>query len=154
MEVKTKVPTKEQWKKIQENLEGWLANESFMYKGHKVTVQRQRESESKSILAVFIDGTIAGKWITFGLDSLKDREKEADRPAIIDDVWMLRSRARHKASFIKSMEKIYGKRRAVKEWPDLHGRTEYRYPYFNKASTLVRQFQKLDGIEWIEGAEL
>ncbi|MDG3049034.1 hypothetical protein P7250_17500 [Vibrio parahaemolyticus] len=66
---------------------------------------------------------------------------------MIDDVWMLKTQARYDKKFIASVEKIWGKREAKKRYPNLHDKRQYRWPYFNKASSVVRQFKKLVGIK-------
>lgn len=53
----------------------------------------------------------------------------------------------YKEKEIKDIERIFGKRDAKKNFPNLYKRTEYLDPLFPKASVLVRQFKKLDGIQ-------
>ncbi|AYO14396.1 hypothetical protein D0812_12850 [Vibrio owensii] len=135
------------WADIQSQLEGFLANVSFKYKGHKISVVREHQSESSSKLAVYIDDRIKGAWISLNFGETGDVNKLKERPAVIDDVWMLKTKARYDKKFIASVEKIWGKREAKKRYPDLHGKRQFRWPYFNKASSVVRQFKKLEGIE-------
>lgn len=131
--------TKEQWQAVEKELAAGWVNVEFQYKGFELAVARQRESESKTVLAVFINGEIKGAWMSLFNDV-------KDGPEIIKDVWKLTTKAKYKPAMIKDIEKIYGKRRAKKEYPDLHSRYEFFMPYFSKASVLVRQLKKLEGI--------
>ncbi len=135
------------WADIQSQLEGFLANVSFKYKGHKISVVREYQSESSSKLAVYIDDRIKGAWISLNFGETGDVNKLKERPAVIDDVWMLKTKVRYDKKFIASAEKIWGKREAKKRYPDLHSKCQFRWPYFKKASSVVRQFKKLEGIE-------
>ncbi|WP_229626307.1 hypothetical protein [Vibrio parahaemolyticus] len=135
------------WADIQSQLEGLLASVSFKYKAHKISVVREYQSESSSKLAVYIDDQIKGAWISLNFGETGDVNKLKERPAVIDDVWMLKTKARYDKKSIASAEKIWGKREAKKRYPDLHSKCQFRWPYFNKASSVVRQFKKLEGIE-------
>ncbi|MDE1351834.1 hypothetical protein L9W80_16940 [Vibrio aestuarianus] len=135
--------TASDWQDVQSQLESLFARVSFKYKGHKITVVREYQNESTSKLAVYVDSEIKGAWI--GAAGEVDKPKE--RPAVIDDVWMLKTQARYNKKFIASIEKIWGKREAKKRYPDLHSKRQFLWPYFNKASSVVRQFKKLEGIE-------
>ncbi|EHK2923190.1 hypothetical protein J7Y46_003019 [Vibrio parahaemolyticus] len=139
--------TASDWQDVQSQLEGFLANVSFKYKDHKITVAREYQSESSSKLVVYIDDQIKGAWIDLNFGKVGEVDKPKERPAVIDDVWMLKTQARYDKKFIASIEKVWGKREAKKRYPDLHGKRQYRWPYFNKASSVVRQFKKLEGIE-------
>lgn len=136
--------TKEQWQAIEKEIAvAGRVDVKFQYKGFELAVQRQRESESKTVLCLFIDGTIKPSWGWF--------EKECeDRPEIVKDVWKLTTKAKYKSKSIKELEKICGKRRTKKEFPDLRERYEYWLPYFSKSSVLCRQLKKLEGIKLIK----
>ncbi|MBV7315473.1 hypothetical protein [Shewanella sp. NIFS-20-20] len=142
----TKQPliSKPMWKALEAELAGGWVNVAFRYKGYEVSIARVRQSESKTCLSVYIDGVIEGAWIS-RLDKQPD-----DAPSILRDVWKLKSIAKYKPKMIADIEKIYGKRRAKKECPDLHQRIEYLLPYFAKASVLCSQFKKLDGLALIK----
>ena len=135
--------TKEQWKQIEDELASVWVNVVFRYQGHRLSIERQRTSESTTVLSVYIDGVIKGAWVK-PIDKLPE-----DAPKILADVWYHRTMARYKPKQVADIEKIYGKRRAKKEWPDLHSRIEWVEPYFPKASVLCRQFKKLQGLELI-----
>lgn len=136
----TAVITKEQWQQIEAELSGHFVSVKFNYQGHKIGVTRERKNESTTLLVVYINGEILGKWFTCPEDS----------PKILPEVWCKRSRSRYEPKFIADIEKIYGKRRAKKEYPDLHSRREWFEPFFSKSSVLCRQFKKLEGLELTE----
>ncbi|MCY9855427.1 hypothetical protein [Vibrio mediterranei] len=139
METKGAAISTEEWAAIQERLaSGSPVCERFLYKGHKIQVQRVLVSESRTLLAVYIDGEIKGAWLL--------SDSKVERPTVIDDVWFLKTRSNYSSNYIREAEKAFGKRAVKKHIPDLHGKYQYRIPYFNKASSLVRQFKKLDGI--------
>ncbi|MGL5665345.1 MAG: hypothetical protein ACRDD9_04365 [Shewanella sp.] len=128
--------TKEQWQQIEDELSGMFACIKFNYQGSEVIVKRERKNESTTLLVVYINGEIQGKWYT----------RPEDAPSILPEVWCKRSSARYKPDYIATIEKIYGKRRAKKEYPDLHSRREWFEPFFSKSSVLCRQFKKLKGL--------
>lgn len=134
--------TKEMWKKIEEEMAGTFVSVRFSYKGFEVSVNRVRVSESKTCLEVYIDGVIKGEWM-----AVWDEEKRKNRPAIIEDVWCLKTKAKYSARHKKGLEKIWGKRRLKKEYPDLNEKYLFHVPHFSKASVLCRQFKKLEGLE-------
>lgn len=136
---------KAQWQKLEEEMTYGYVDIKFKYKGYELSVQRVRTSESKSVLAVYINGHYKISW------GLIDRECE-DRPSVITEVWKQRSMAKYKAKDIKVFEKIWGKRQAKKKFPDLHDRHSWYEPAFPKASVLCRQFKKLEGLELVEEA--
>ncbi|MEF1159644.1 hypothetical protein QTO08_01885 [Vibrio parahaemolyticus] len=147
MTTKSRPLTASDWQDVQSQLESLFASVSFKYKGHKITVAREYQSESSSKLAVYIDDQIKGAWIDLNFGRVGEVDKPKERPAVIDDVWMLKTKARYDKKFIASVEKVWGKREAKKRYPDLHGKRQFLWPYFNKASSVVRQFKKLEGIE-------
>lgn len=128
--------TKEMWEDIEAEMSGSWVNIQFTYKGHEVSVQRVHVRESQTALAVYIDGSI--EWKHCHREGISDFHKA---------VWRNRSMAVYKEKEIKDIEKVFGKRDAKKNFPNLYKRTEYLDPLFPKASVLVRQFKKLEGIE-------
>ncbi|EHR5461929.1 hypothetical protein KUM02_000362 [Vibrio parahaemolyticus] len=136
--------TKEMWEDIEAEMSGsWVAI-AFNYKGHEVSVNRVRVSESKTSLQVYIDGFVKGEWVSFseGKDGISDKA-----PAILADVWCKKTKARHDNKFKTAVTKIYGKRGVKKEYPDLDEKLVFYIPNFSKASVLCRQFKKLEGLE-------
>ncbi|HCG8523852.1 TPA: hypothetical protein NJ913_004396 [Vibrio parahaemolyticus] len=143
-EVKGKPITKEMWEDIEAEMSGsWVAI-AFNYKGHEVSVNRVRVSESKTSLQVYIDGFVKGEWVSFseGKDGISDKA-----PAILADVWCKKTKARYGNKFKTAVTKIYGKRGVKKEYPDLDEKLVFYIPNFSKASVLCRQFKKLEGLE-------
>ncbi|EJE4209385.1 hypothetical protein M3899_003877 [Vibrio parahaemolyticus] len=143
-EVKGKPITKEMWEDIEAEMSGHFVSITFTYKGHEVCVQRVRVSESKTSLQVYIDGAVKGEWVSFseGKNGISDKA-----PAILEDVWCKKTKAKYDNKFKNSITKIYGKRGVKKEYPDLDEKRVFHLPNFSKASVLCRQFKKLEGLE-------
>lgn len=135
--------TKEQLAELEEKMTYGFVDITFTYKGFTLSVSRVNVKENKTALVVYIDGVYKPVW------GLIERESE-DRPSIITDVWKQRSMARYTAKQIKGIEKVWGKRRAKKEYPDLYNRQSWYEPVFPKASVLCRQFKKLQGLAFVE----
>lgn len=136
--------TKEQWQQIEAELSGHFVGVQFKYQGYEIGIARERKNESTTVLVVYINGEIKGRWIT------SKPELQEDLPKCLVEVWCKRSIASYPPKFIDRIEKIYGKRRAKKEYPDLHSRREWFEPFFSKSSVLCRQFKKLEGLELTE----
>lgn len=138
--------TKEKWKELEgEMSRGWVSIR-FKYKGYDLYITRVNLSESKSALAVYIDDVINHGW---GMQSFGSAVENT--PTIIDEVWKKCTKAKYSQKQIKDIEKIFGKRRGKKRFPDLYGRYEYFTGIFSKASVLCRQFKKLESLELIKG---
>ncbi|HHG3545873.1 TPA: hypothetical protein ACPVZ6_002897 [Vibrio parahaemolyticus] len=135
--------SKDQWAELEEKMTYGYVDIKFKYKGFELSIQRVRTSESKSVLVVYINGSYKLSW------GLIDRESEG-RPSILTEVWKQRSMAIYKPKEIKEIEKVWGKRQAKKDFPNLHGRHTWYDPAFPKASVLCRQFKKLEGLELVE----
>ncbi|MDA0126490.1 hypothetical protein OH458_00160 [Vibrio sp. MarTm2] len=140
---KGKSITKEMWEKIEAEMSGsWVAI-SFIYKGHEVSVNRVRVSESRTCLQVYIDGFIKVEWVSFdGKDGISEKA-----PEILADVWCRKTKAKYDTKFKTAVTKIYGKRGVKKKYPDLESKHVFYVPSFSKASVLCRQFKKLEGLE-------
>lgn len=132
--------TKEMWEDIEAEMSGSWVNVQFTYKGHEVSVQRVRVSESKTCLQVYIDGFIKGEWIS--INGIADKA-----PSILADVWCKKTKAKYSPTTKAKLTKIWGKREVKKQHPDLDSKWECYLPEFSKASVLCRQFKKLEGIE-------
>jgi len=129
--------TKEQWVEIENELAGTFGNVVFSVGDHKVSVQRQRKSESTTVLSVYIDDFIRGEWCN----------KKESRPACLEQVWRKRSISLYKPTEIKRIQKTFGKRDAKKHFPKLHDKTEYFDCSFTTSKSLVRQFKRIENIE-------
>jgi hypothetical protein len=132
--------SKEQWGAIEKHLTGYFVSVIFKYGEFELTISRSRVSESKTSLVVYIDDMIKGAWYL----------EENDRPSCIPDVWRKRTRAKYTTKSIKDAEKVWGKRRAKKDFPELYEKSEYHTCDFTTAKSLVRQFKKLEGLELIK----
>ncbi|ENN99775.1 MULTISPECIES: hypothetical protein [Pseudoalteromonas] len=132
--------SKEQWAEIEKQLAGLFGSVIFKYGEFEITVIRGRVSESKTSLVVYVDDVIKGGWYS----------KDIERPSCIPDVWRKRTRARYTTKSIKDAEKVWGKRRAKKEMPELYEKTEYHTCDFTTAKSLVCQYKKLEGLELIK----
>lgn len=143
--------SKEQWEKIEERLASPLALEIFEYKSYKLTVHRIQISESKTELAVYINGCMNFGW---GWQEGNRPKDLTPTPSIVADVWKLRTKAIYSPKEIKDLEKAFGKRAAKKQFPDLHAKVKWYVPLFSKASVLCRQFKQLDGLELKEDKEV
>ncbi|MDX1301214.1 hypothetical protein [Photobacterium sp.] len=135
--------TKEQWVAIEKELSLLIASVHFNLDGHEISVGRRLVREGVTSLFVYIDGEIKGGWYVnkFGI-----------RPAVVEKVWRKRSQACYSPSKIQRIEKLHGKRNAKKYYPELHKKHEYLDPEFTKASVLVRQFKKLDGLTLVKAS--
>ncbi len=139
--------TKEMWEKLEEELSGVFVHVEFAYKGHRVTVERARHTESKSVLQVYIDGYIKGEWVSLkdGVDGVSDKA-----PSILKDVWRKATKQKYSQKQKTALTKIWGKRKVKKEHPDLDDKYVFFLPDFSKSSVLCRQLKKLEGIELVD----
>lgn len=128
---------KEQQQKLTEELQGFFARAEFQLDQHRITIKRVRVSESTTALAVYVDDQIRVKDMAFG---------EEPR-AIIKKVWRKRQKGAYSPAQIKQIEKKLGKRRALRVFTRLHNKIYFYDATFNSATSLVRQFAKLDGLQ-------
>ncbi|OED43593.1 hypothetical protein ACH42_09790 [Endozoicomonas sp. (ex Bugula neritina AB1)] len=133
--------SKEHKEALTEELKGMFCRAKFELNGHSIVVSRERKSEGQTVLVVYIDGYIQGK----NLGSISDKTDQ-----VAKQVYRRRYVAQYKPKQIRSIEKIFGKRRAKKDFPNLHSKRVYLDCSFNTASTLIRQFSKLEGIKLVE----
>lgn len=54
--------TKEQWAQIAEELKSYFCHVEFKYQDTVITVTRERDGESKTVLSVYFDGTMRSGW--------------------------------------------------------------------------------------------
>ena len=133
--------SKELQAKVKEHLQGMVCSASFELNSHAIDVQRRRKNERETVLAVFIDGSIEGK----NLGAIDENTLP-----VAQKVYRHRVIARYKPKEIKEIEKVFGKRRAKKTYPNLHSKDIYLDCSFNSAASLVRQFAKLKGIKLVK----
>lgn len=141
--------SKEQWKAIEAELQGSWVHMLFDLNGHKISVTRERKSESTTVLSVYIDGYIKGSWMKV-LENI-DPEDEFMNKVV-------------KQVFCHKFQKRYGKKQleeyarckrqcGAKFANELYGKdpekqgTTYLFPAFGSSAALVRQFKKIEGLE-------
>ena len=132
--------TKEQWQQIEEELKGMFCDVRFNLQGHELLVRRAQVGEGRWELVVYIDKSIKP---ICGMPS-----HEEFLP-IVEQVWRKRSKARYSPKRQKEIIKIWGKRRAKKEWPDLEAKIYWYDFIFKTASSVVRQYRKIEGLELV-----
>ncbi|EKE75208.1 hypothetical protein [Gallaecimonas xiamenensis] len=131
--------TKEQWASVQEELAGSFAMVAFQHGEVRVSINRARVSESRSALAVYLDGQICVSW---GHPCVKDGYRED-----ICRYWRRRSSAVYSPKEKARLIKAYGKRRVKQHFPNLDDAYVWWDCTFNTAQSLVTQFKKLDGLK-------
>ena len=62
--------SKEKWAEIETKLKGRFPNVKFKYKGKEISINRESESEGKTVLVVYIDGYIKGIWFQLSDEDL------------------------------------------------------------------------------------
>ncbi|WP_368919977.1 hypothetical protein [Providencia vermicola] len=129
--------SKEQWEKIEGDLKDYFASVDFQYKGIEIGVRRASIGEGRTALAVFLDGEICSGWGWPNSDVFNP---------LVECFWSKRQKSYYSPTKVKKLEKIYGKRRVKKEISNLHEKFTWYYPYFSKASVLVRQFKRIEGL--------
>jgi len=136
---------KEQWQEVENELAGFLGQAVFMYQGQKIQVSRVCTGEGKMDLGVYIDGVMNFSW---GRPKGRNTEGENFRP-VVELIWRKRSRSYYSPRHQKEIVKVWGKRKAKKEFPDLESRYEWFDPVFLTTASLVRQYKRIKGLELI-----
>lgn len=143
--------SKEQWAKILATAKtNWFSLE-FSLRGYAIQVCRKQISESRLILAVYINGVIDGRW----MKDLSEINESDALDSVLTQVWFHRFKALYKKTQLQHLDKIK-KSIGAKRFKELYGATPhkdgitYLTPYFSTASTLVRQFRKIEGLELVK----
>ncbi|EMI8339109.1 hypothetical protein [Proteus mirabilis] len=134
-----------QWRIIEEKLKSDFVHIEFQYKDHKINVVRSSIKEGKTALLVYLNGKIKAEWC---------RSEDEYIEPLVKLFWHQRHKSLYPPQIVKELEKMWGKRRVQREYKNLNEKITYYSPYFNKASVLVRQFKRIEGIsvkqnEWI-----
>lgn len=141
--------SKEQWQAIAAELKGSWVHVKFKMNGHEITIHRCSKSESTTVLGVYIDGVIEGKWMK-QVSEIDPADEFMNK--VVKQVYFHKFKARyskkqlevmakHKRRFgAKRMKEVFG------EAPEKAGWT-YLVPYFGSSTALVRQFKKIEGLE-------
>ncbi len=130
--------SKEQWQEIEKNLTDRIFHkETFALDGHVILVSKTFVSKNKLGFAVYVDGVIQ---LAQGSISRPEFNQ------VTHKVWRKRQKAVYSPVKVKKLIKDIGKRRAKELFPNLEKVVTYYDPTFTSASTLLRQFKKLDGL--------
>ncbi|QHP82371.1 hypothetical protein EO763_22170 [Pectobacterium odoriferum] len=135
---------KEQWAQIAEELKGYFCRVQFQYQNTVITIARERDGESKTVLSVYFDGEMRGGW---GMET-----SEIYNP-ITRLFWCERKKRLYPAKRAAQIEKEFGKRRAKEFFPKLHDSISFWLPYFATSTSLIRQFKKVEGLVWLRKPE-
>ena len=135
--------SKEKWAEIGEKLSRYWVDEKFKVGDDIIHVQRQKESESKTVLAVFINGTICMGFAN---------EKNDDFKPVSHHVWKLKSVRLYSNQYLEKTKKKLGVRLFNKIYPKDRRDMQNHYwlPYFSSSKTLISQFKKIEGLEYLE----
>lgn len=148
--------SKEQWKKIEAILTDPWFEMKFDLNGHEISIRRARKSESRTVLGVFINGEVKGKWAQ-NVAELDPADEFMNQ--VVKQVWFHKFHARFKAKDLAQLEKYkkaVGVRRFKARFGDEDPKKQgwhYLMPHFGTAATLVRQFKKIDGLTLITTLE-
>lgn len=97
---------------------------------YEISLMIQRH-KMKLVMGIYVDGTVKGIWCT---EHEKHPEAKYLAPYFINV---------YKPSFKQKIIKLYGKRRAYKEHPDLDAKHEHRLPYFSSATRALNHLIKV-----------
>lgn len=136
--------TKALWEQVADELKNLFCHVRFRYLDTVISVIRERDSESRIVLAVYFNDTMCAGW---GCE-----DSEVFNP-LTRLFWHEKKRRWYSAKRVAEIEKSIGKRAAKKYFPNLHSYMSYRAPYFTSSSVLVRQFRKADGLMLITKRE-
>ena len=107
--------SKAEWQQVEDELKGFYGVVTFKYQSCDITVARCTTGEGKRDLMVYIDGTANFSW---GYPKGQYMDGEHFRP-IVQSIWRKRSRSYYPPKQQKEIIKVWGKRRAKKEYPYL-----------------------------------
>ena len=133
--------TKEQWASIKTELSTIYSGVEFTLNDKKIAVHKVQISCTKLAWIVYIDGKINLSW---GYPNHKNYDP------LMEQLWHKKTRSLYKEAEKKKIKKIWGVRRAKKEFPRLEEKGHWYQPYFNSLNVIERQFKKIDGLELIE----
>lgn len=105
--------------------------------GYEISLRIQRH-KMKLVVGIFVNDTVKGCWCT---ESSEHPEAKYLAPYFV---------SKYKPTFKNKLLKIYGKRKAYREHPDLDDKYEYRLPYFSSATRAINHLIKVsESIELI-----
>ncbi|WP_028302635.1 hypothetical protein [Oceanospirillum beijerinckii] len=133
-----------QWAEVQRELEGLYAQAKFRYEGILVQVVRVAVSESTFALRVYLDGSTCAGWGHKNLAGPNPHYKP-----VTEKLWRKRTRAMYPPKKKQELIKRFGKRKAESALPGLNDVQVWYEAVFMSASSLVRQYKKLEGLELV-----
>lgn len=110
--------SKEQKEFILKELNSQFSTVRLNCDGYEIALKLVRH-KMKLVVSIYVNGTVKAIW---SREPTQHPEAKYLAPHFIN-----RYRPKDKAEIIK----IYGKRKALKEYPDLEQKVEYRLPYFS-----------------------
>lgn len=103
--------------------------------GYDISLRIQRH-KMKLVVGIYVNGTVKGIW---SMEHEKHPEAKYLAPHYIN---------LYKPSQKQRIIKVWGKRRAYQEYPELDTKREYRLPYFANATKAINHLIKVsDSIE-------
>ncbi|CAH5627783.1 TPA: hypothetical protein JD884_RS01160 [Klebsiella oxytoca] len=136
--------TKALWEQVADELKSYFCHVQFRYQDTVITVARQRDGESRTLLAVYFNDTMCTGW---------GREDSEVFNPLTRLFWCEKKKRHYPSKTVAEIERALGKRQAKKTFPKLNDSFIYRLPFFTSSSTLVRQFKKADGLMFITKQE-
>ena len=124
------------WKKIEEQLYHLFFTIHFKLDGHKITIKREKISDTKCAYVVYIDNYIKGEWNT-------------ENFPIIKKVWCKSSKNIYTRKQREKFIKIFGKRDASKKI-NLDEKIVSYKAFFLSSKRWINQFKKLEGLEQVD----
>ncbi|MBF0546205.1 MAG: hypothetical protein HQM08_17310 [Candidatus Riflebacteria bacterium] len=131
--------TKAQWAEIEKKLVWEFSSERFLLGSDEISANREWIKEGQNKLVVYFNGGIKGEW------SYKPTS-EFYNP-LIEKFWRKISKPIWKPQEKAKILKTFGKKEAKVVFPNLDDKFVYYHPYWTTAKNLVRQFQKVQGLE-------
>ncbi len=130
--------TTAQWEEVKKELYHYGGQVTFTHNGHELTLRKSQKDESNLMIFIFIDGTSNGGW---GIPQM-EKLYNPDYVKYLCPVHY----SKYKATDVKRITKAFGKRRALKEYPELHDKNTLHRNYFESFRTFKSVFKKLGGL--------
>ncbi|CAA0111553.1 Uncharacterised protein [BD1-7 clade bacterium] len=129
--------TQEQWQAIETELQYFHCRVEFALDGHEILIRKEGIAENRLGLTVYIDGIIEHGYAI---------EKSDKFNPLAIKVWKAAKVSAYGPKKREQIRKQFGKRQAKQLFPNLEKTHTYYKPWFDKASVLIRQYKKLDGL--------
>ncbi|CDL79750.1 hypothetical protein [Xenorhabdus cabanillasii] len=131
---------KSQWAKIAAELQSLFCCIRFKYQDTVISIYREKVSESRTHLVVYFDNKISAAW---------SNEKSEHYNPLTKLFWRSRTQALYSKSRIADAEKLLGKRHVKQHMSYMYKTTAYLVPLFPNSAALIRQYKKIEGLEWL-----